>query len=866
MPTQTGSIDFKSTKGFQSYASGQYATLTQVKGQFATCSTAAGTQAKAATIVPSDTGWELYTGATITVRFTADNTHATPTLNVNSTGAKSIRDHTGAALTEEAYKWKAGDALAFTYDGTYWRMQDTLAQRVTINKTAIEQTANNVLIKATQSDTTASQAGQHIIESLINVAPSGVKIAADKVEIDGTAVFKAANAIPDTRSNNQPPSWYFTNYPRQSVTEFKTSSVMGLTGETYCYVTTVTGWNDKSGGYPKQTAQIAGKTYWRVGVSDSAWGTWQETESTTGAQDKVDALDIGGRNLLPGTETLDGFVASVTNITFVDGVLTMPGNASGWDRAHTPIVPFSKVDGNNITVSFEYRADVTTHIYICTEGLAADTVDGARSKYKDHQYDLPAKSEWTKWSATFPNMSLAYLTQGSGDVNFFRLALYDRTNNSNLKVRFPKMEKGNKATDWSPAPEDQTEYADKLNSITTYSDTYKKFKNPAALSLSGSHTGALIITTPVLPNHMVTLKIDGYNYTGGNETIEMDISFYNYTTNFHQHGYVNYGTRVLTPVRFAKVSSSDKRAVVIIGDANTAWSYSKIAVREAMVSHDAVPDSYADGWTMSIATELPSSYIELTTCSNSSNFKLATSVSERIYYRSNSSTKPSAPTSWVADATQNVWNAWTTKVPPLAADKESGSVKYLYLWTCEQRKDVSGAFLGCTAVQLDENTTVIDGGTIITNSVTANQIAASTITGEEIAANTIDGNNIKGSTITAEHLSSAFSLDLGKVEGLKERLESVEQGVSGVQTNTQWVHFDQSVGTVFGESGSANNVTVKGGGIDFNTDEGRAAWATGGVFHANEMEAGTIDTQTITMGDWAIVQSGSSFYIDYIGS
>jgi hypothetical protein len=45
---------------------------------------------------------------------------------------------------------------------------------------------------------------------------------------------------------------------------------MGLTGDTYCYVTTVTGWSDESGGYPKQTAQIAGKTYWRVGTSNSA--------------------------------------------------------------------------------------------------------------------------------------------------------------------------------------------------------------------------------------------------------------------------------------------------------------------------------------------------------------------------------------------------------------------------------------------------------------------------------------------------------------------------------------------------------------------------------------------------------------------
>ena len=234
---------------------------------------------------------------------------------------------------------------------------------------------------------------------------------------------------------------------------------------------------------------------------------------------------------------------------------------------------------------------------------------------------------------------------------------------------------------------------------------------------------------------------------------------------------------------------------------------------------------------------------------------------QRIWYRKSVAGAPATPgtasSNWVVKADDGS-NAWTKMHVAISSTEK-------FIYTCEQYEMANGT-IGYTSVLLDNTITVIDGGTIITNSVTANQIAASTITGEEIAANTIDGNNIKGSTITAEHLSSAFSLDLGKVEGLKERLESVEQGVSGVQTNTQWVHFDQSVGTVFGREGSANNVTITNEGIDFNTDEGRAAWATGGVFHANEMEADTVDTRTVVMGDWALVQSGTTFYIDYIGS
>ncbi|EPN2815762.1 hypothetical protein ACTWPH_003966, partial [Acinetobacter baumannii] len=37
-------------------------------------------------------------------------------------------------------------------------------------------------------------------------------------------------AVSDTRSTNQPPSWYWSNYPLRIVREFKQASVLGLTG------------------------------------------------------------------------------------------------------------------------------------------------------------------------------------------------------------------------------------------------------------------------------------------------------------------------------------------------------------------------------------------------------------------------------------------------------------------------------------------------------------------------------------------------------------------------------------------------------------------------------------------------------------
>lgn len=82
---------------------------------FATCSTAAGTAAK----VAACTGFKLETGAAVLVKFANANSSASPTLNVNSTGAKNIVTYGTTAIG--TYYWKAGQVVLFLYDGTSWQ-------------------------------------------------------------------------------------------------------------------------------------------------------------------------------------------------------------------------------------------------------------------------------------------------------------------------------------------------------------------------------------------------------------------------------------------------------------------------------------------------------------------------------------------------------------------------------------------------------------------------------------------------------------------------------------------------------------------------------------------------------------------------
>lgn len=109
-PTSAG------TSGYRLVSSGSSAPVWQQPTGYITCSTSASTVAKTATC----TNFKLVTGAKITIKFTYSNTAASPTLNVSSTGAKTIYYKGKAAAAN--WSWAAGEIVTFVYDGTYYQM------------------------------------------------------------------------------------------------------------------------------------------------------------------------------------------------------------------------------------------------------------------------------------------------------------------------------------------------------------------------------------------------------------------------------------------------------------------------------------------------------------------------------------------------------------------------------------------------------------------------------------------------------------------------------------------------------------------------------------------------------------------------
>ena len=94
---------------------------------YGVCPTTGNQPAKEVNDIPD---FVLETGAKVSVRFTYENIASSPTLNINSTGAKSIRNSRTDVGTL-TYRWYPGQVVDFIYDGTYWLLQQPVVATTT---------------------------------------------------------------------------------------------------------------------------------------------------------------------------------------------------------------------------------------------------------------------------------------------------------------------------------------------------------------------------------------------------------------------------------------------------------------------------------------------------------------------------------------------------------------------------------------------------------------------------------------------------------------------------------------------------------------------------------------------------------------
>lgn len=177
------------------------------------------------------------------------------------------------------------------------------------------------------------------------------------------------------------------------------------------------------------------------------------TTKANNAQADIDNLNIGGRNLLLGTKDLSGasLVKGKSNDTY-NGFVYTDYEATTNDN-YIDVLAWNNVlepePEQYYTLSFLAKgtSSITSYFYPSTvESGYSNT--GRKSGGGDGRTLTPLTEEWTKyWIVWKTNKNVS----GLKNIIVGRL---DAKATGQVCIAAPKLEIGNKATDWTPAPED----------------------------------------------------------------------------------------------------------------------------------------------------------------------------------------------------------------------------------------------------------------------------------------------------------------------------------------------------------------------------------------------------------------------------
>ena len=170
----------------------------------------------------------------------------------------------------------------------------------------------------------------------------------------------------------------------------------------------------------------------------------------TGVRQDFDNLEIGGRNLLLNSKPYNNTnwkSNGTSNVTFTEeGTIKCQTN-SEWARVYTPqFRNFELKLDDEYTLSMLVRANAsgTRKVHLGTGNASIININFG---------DIPVTTEWSRVIKTAKVIN----TDTTGVTTWFQIysSPWNTTNNNDfIEFKEIKLEKGNKATDWTPAPED----------------------------------------------------------------------------------------------------------------------------------------------------------------------------------------------------------------------------------------------------------------------------------------------------------------------------------------------------------------------------------------------------------------------------
>lgn len=238
-----------------------------------------------------------------------------------------------------------------TLEATVNGVQTTVGTKA--SQTQVTQLATQISSKV---DSTAYATKMTQLDSSINLRV---------VQKDVTDAILSDKTIKDTRGTNELPSWYFANYPKQTVEEFKQRTTMGVTGSaTYGQLTTKVLWNSTSGGSITQIFSSSDGVFQRIGnATASSWTAWDKVAEAGKLISQINVSTEG--ILLQGKRIqLDGDVTMTT--AFVDRL-----DANTLSAVYADIATLkTKVLTADVITSTHLKVD-----YALVDKLTARTID-----------------------------------------------------------------------------------------------------------------------------------------------------------------------------------------------------------------------------------------------------------------------------------------------------------------------------------------------------------------------------------------------------------------------------------------------------------------------------------------------------------
>lgn len=200
----------------------------------------------------------------------------------------------------------------------------------------------------------------------------------------------------------------------------------------------------------------------------------------------------------------------------------------------------------------------------------------------------------------------------------------------------------------------------------------------------------------------------------------------------------------------SKVSTTDYTGATIASLINQSASTVLIQAEHINLTGKVTMTALATDVTNSISTAQSTATNAASVANTAQRSASSANAQAQLVYISKASgtTSVTAPSSWVSNTTGNQ-NTWTIKRPVYNSS-------YPVLFVATQAKTVGGT-VTCTTPQIDQTTTVIDGGHITTGTIDASVVNVTNIKAGNITSGTINAARIGANSIAVSKLTGSIS-------------------------------------------------------------------------------------------------------------